>query len=138
VIRKELSGVGERDRLPETAYQENANEDVYAAILDRAGRLLAGGRSVIADAVSARPGEREALEAMARRLSVPFQGLWLTADSDILVARVEGRSADASDATASVVRRQLDYETGPITWHGLDASAGAPEVLEAAKAALKL
>jgi uncharacterized protein len=136
-IRKELWGAGEGDRLPEAAYQAKANEGVYAAILDRADTLLAGGQAVIADAVYARPEERDALEALARRRSVPFQGLWLSADGDTLVARVQGRTADASDATPAVVRRQLDYETGPITWQHLNAGASAPKVLKAAQAALE-
>ncbi len=137
VIRKELWGVGERDRLPATAYEAKANDDVYAAILDRADTLLAGGQAVIADAVYARPEERDALEALARKRSVPFQGLWLSADSDTLVARVEGRTVDASDATPAVVRRQLDYETGPITWQCLNAGVSAPEVAKAAQAVLE-
>ena len=136
VIRKALWGVGEQDRLPAAAYEAKANEDVYSAILDRADKLLAAGQAVIADAVYARPAEREGLEAVAGKRSVPFQGLWLSADSNTLVARVQGRTADASDATAAVVRRQLDYETGPITWQGLDASGSEQDVLRAAKAAL--
>lgn len=138
VIRKELWGVGETDRLPDSAYQAQANEEVYAAIRARAGRLLAAGRSVIADAVWARPRERAELEAVAREHRVPFQGLWLAADSGTLIARVEDRRGDASDATAAVVRRQLDYETGPIRWRRLDAGREAPELLRAAQAALDL
>jgi aminoglycoside phosphotransferase family enzyme/predicted kinase len=138
VIRKELWGVGEYDRLPERAYQAEASEKVYATILERASRILTGGHSVIADAVYARPEEREGLEALAERLAVPFQGLWLSAADDTLLARVEGRTMDASDATAAVVRRQLDYDTGTIAWRQIDAGAGPSEVLAAAEAALQL
>jgi hypothetical protein len=138
VIRKELWGVGEQDRLPERAYEATATEDVYTVILERAERVLAGGQAVIADAVYAQPGEREALEAMARRLSLPFQGLWLSAEAGTLVTRVQGRTGDASDATAAVVRRQLDYETGPIGWQGLGAGGSAEEVLKAARAMLEV
>ncbi len=93
---------------------------------------------VIADAVYAQPGERAGLEALARKLLVPFQGLWLSAESDTLVTRVQGRTEDASDATAAIVRRQLDYETGPIGWRGLNAGGSAEEVLRAANAALEV
>ncbi|MDX1576216.1 MAG: AAA family ATPase, partial [Kiloniellales bacterium] len=116
VIRKELCGVGEQDRLPESAYEPKVTEAVYAAILERAGTVLAGGHSVIADAVYARAEERAAVEALARQHSLAFRGLWLSAEADTLVTRVEGRTGDASDATAAVVRRQLDYEIGPIAW----------------------
>ncbi len=138
VIRKELWGVGEQDRLPENAYEPKVSEDVYIAILERAERVLAGGQAVIADAVYAQPGERAGLEALARKLLVPFQGLWLSAESDTLVTRVRGRTEDASDATAAVVRRQLDYETGPIAWRGLNAGGSAEEVLKTAKAMLQV
>ena len=93
---------------------------------------------MIADAVYAQPGEREVLEAMARRLSLPFQGLWLSAEAGTLVTRVQGRTGDASDATAAVVRRQLDYETGLIGWQGLGAGGSAEEVLKAARAMLEV
>ena len=138
VIRKEIWGAGEHDRLPESAYAPEVAEEVYTEILTRAEMVLAGGQSVVADAVYAQPDERAALEALAHELSLPFQGLWLSAKSDTLVARVESRQADASDATAAVVRRQLDYETGPIGWHSLDAGGRAEDVLKAAQAALKL
>jgi len=138
VIRKELWGVGEHDRLPERAYEATVTEDVYTAILERADTLLADGQAVIADAVYAQPDEREALEALARKLSLPFQGLWLWAEAGTLVTRVQGRTGDASDATAAVVRRQLDYETGPMRWQGLNAGGGAEEVLRAAKVTLKI
>jgi aminoglycoside phosphotransferase family enzyme/predicted kinase len=138
VIRKELWGVSEQDRLPERAYEPKVTEDVYTAILERAERVLASGQSVIADAVYAQPGEREALEALVHKLSLPFQGLWLSAEAGTLVTRVQGRTGDASDATAAVVRRQLDYETGPIGWLGLNAGGGAEKVLRAAKVALEI
>lgn len=138
VIRKELCGVGELDRLPESAYGPETSREVYVAIEARAAQILTGGQAVIADAVYARASEREGLEGLAARLAIPFQGLWLAADANRLVARVEGRREDASDATAAVVRRQLDYETGSIAWQTLDAGGSAEEGRKAAKLALKL
>jgi aminoglycoside phosphotransferase family enzyme/predicted kinase len=138
VIRKERWGVGEQDRLPEKAYQPEVTEDVYHAILERAGTVLAGGQSVVADAVYARPQERAAIEALAREHSLAFHGLWLSTEADTLVTRVEDRTDDASDATAAVVRRQLDYEIGPIAWQRVNAGGSESEVLEAARAALEL
>ena len=51
---------------------------------------------------------------------------------------MEQRTGDASDATEAVVRRQLEYDTGTIRWHRLEAGGPKQQVLEAAKAALKL
>lgn len=138
VIRKELCGVGELERLPETAYGPNASRAVYATIEERAARILGAGQAVIVDAVYAKTSERSGLEALAGKHAIPFQGLWLSADSDTLVARVESRKQDASDATAAVIRRQLDYRTGQIGWLTLDASGSAEEVFKSAKLALDL
>jgi predicted kinase len=35
---------------------------------------------------------------------------------EVAQARVAGRAADASDATAAVVERQFGYDLGRITW----------------------
>jgi uncharacterized protein len=116
VLRKELHGVGETDRLPPDAYAPEMTRRVYAELVDRARRILSAGHGVVVDAVHARPEEREALEDMARELGVPFRGVWLEADPDILIARVKARTGDASDADEDVVRQQLTYDIGPISW----------------------
>ncbi len=141
VIRKELWGVGELETLPPEAYEAAAGERVYGAILQRAGQALEAGCAVIVDAVYARPAERDALEGLARRLGVAFRGVWLAAPAGTLVERVERRAEvakDASDATAAVVRTQLDYDTGPIGWRRIDAGGTPEEVVRAARAALRL
>jgi predicted kinase len=89
---------------------------VYAELVDRARRVLSAGHGVVVDAVHARPEEREALEDMARGLGVPFRGVWLEADPDTLIARVKARTGDASDADEDVVRRQLSYDIGKLSW----------------------
>ena len=119
VIRKELWGVGEHDRLPEEAYGPEVSERVYRTILDRTRQVLSGGCAVVADAVYARPGERGNLEVLADDLGVSFQGIWLSAQTDTLVVRVEERTADASDATESVVApaTRLRYRPDRLAMH---------------------
>jgi predicted kinase len=90
----------------------------------RAALALAAGQAVIADAVHARPQEREAIEAVAGTTGADFLGLWLDAPIGTLVARVEQRRGDASDATAEVVRRQADYDLGAMSWRRIAADAG--------------
>ena len=138
VIRKELWGAGELDRLPQEAYAPEMSDRVYATILARAEEVLAGGYAVVADAVYAKPRERDDLDGLARRLDIPFRGLWLSARADRLIERVEQRTEDASDATETVVRRQLGYDTGPIRWQRLDAAGTELQVLEAAQAVLEV
>ena len=116
IERKRLAGVGETERLPPDAYGPEMTERVYARLRDLARRVLAAGRSVVVDAVHARPPEREAIEAVARAASVGFAGFWLEAPQQTLIERVTARTGDASDADATVVRHQLGYDLGPIGW----------------------
>ncbi len=137
LIRKELMGVGRNEKLPEEGYSDAITQRVYAAIAERAGAALAAGHAVVADAVHARPGERAAIAAAALRHDAAFAGLWLEAPGELLEGRVSGRTGDASDADAAIVRRQLGYELGEIDWARVDASGGAEATLAAASAALE-
>ena len=137
VIRKEHWGVDEQDRLSPEAYDPEVSERVYNTIQARSREVLTGGQTAIADAVYARPHERDELEAVARQLGIPFHGIWLSTETDTLIRRVTQRTADASDATEAVVRRQLNYDTGPVTWQCLSAGGTARQLLKAAESALR-
>ncbi|MDJ0942342.1 MAG: AAA family ATPase [Kiloniellales bacterium] len=132
VIRKQLWGVDELAPLPAEAYDPGFGARVYAEIGRRAGRGLAAGQAVIADAVYAKPEEREGIAAVARDRGLRFDGLWLQAAPATLSARVTARRADASDADAAVVERQLGYDTGEITWRRLDAGGAAADLARSA------
>ena len=136
VERKILFGVGETERLPETAYAPPVTAKVYATLADKARRVLAAGHSAIVDAVCARRDER-ALIAQAAA-GATFHGLFLTADLDVRLARVGAREADASDADAAVARRQEQYDLGTMQWISVDASGSPEETLRRARAELDL
>jgi uncharacterized protein len=121
VERKRLAGVALEERMPAGSYTPQASARVYATIMERAERVLRAGHSVVLDAVFARPEERRAAEAVAAKVGVPFDGLWLDVPKEVAQARVAGRGTDASDATPDVVERQFGYELGEITWWRLDA-----------------
>ncbi len=137
VLRKRLMGVAPETPLPERTYDERTTARVYAAQRDQAAATLRAGCAVIADAVFARPQEREAIAAVATDLGVPFVGLWLAAPADVLEARVAARTGDASDADVSVVRRQLGYDTGPIDWTIMEAGGGRADTLARAQKVLE-
>lgn len=120
--RKGLFGVDVATRLDASNYTREATEKVYRRVMEKAERTLSAGHSVIVDGVFARPGQRAAIEAVARNAGASFVGLWLTAPEAILVERVEKREGDASDADAAVVRRQQQYELGAIGWAVVDAA----------------
>ncbi len=116
VERKRLAGIALEERMPAGSYTSDASARTYAAMFERAGRVLRAGHSVVLDAVFAKPEERGAAEDLARRIGVPFEGLWLDVPMDVARARVAAREGDASDATPAVVERQFGYELGAITW----------------------
>jgi aminoglycoside phosphotransferase family enzyme/predicted kinase len=136
VERKRLANVGEFERLPASAYTEEASARTYATLNDLARHALAAGHSVLVDAVFARSGERTAIEAVARETGVKFEGVWLDLSLQERVNRVGARRNDASDADAEIVRTQERYDLGEIRWHRIDA-AGTPEaVVKRARGAL--
>jgi predicted kinase len=69
---------------------------------------------------------------VASDAGVPFAGLWLEAPEAVLMARIDRRRHDASDATTDVIRHQLEQPTGTMTWHRIDASTPPAVVLERA------
>lgn len=121
-VRKALAGVDALARLGPESYTPEASARVYARVLEVAGVALRGGHAVVADAVWSQPGERAAIERMAREAGVPFVGIWLEAPESVLASRVDGRQADVSDAGADVVRQQIVRGTGAIAWARLDAA----------------
>ena len=131
-VRKQLSGVSPVTRLKPEAYAPEMSRRVYATLCERASAILQQGHAVIADAVFARPADRAAIEAAAAVADVPFVGLWLDAPAAVLATRAEGRTSDASDANADVVRRQLGFDTGVVTWPRLDAALDPHTILERA------
>jgi predicted kinase len=116
VERKRRAGVVLEEPMPAGSYTAAASAEVYGAMLARAERVLRAGHSVVLDAVFARPDERAMAEALAARVGVPFEGVWLDVPKEVAMARVAERKADASDATPAVVERQFGYDLGRIDW----------------------
>ncbi len=131
VLRKRLAGADLDRRLDAEGYSPEMTERTYRALYDESLHVLRCGHAAIADAVFAKPEQRAAIEAVARCAGVPFVGLWLEAAPEVMVDRVEKRRRNASDATAAVVRQQLDYDLGPVSWHRVDTSAPRHQTLAA-------
>ncbi|MCO5130489.1 MAG: AAA family ATPase [Xanthobacteraceae bacterium] len=138
VARKQHFHVGEMQRLPADAYRPEINAIVYRILTGQAEQILAQRHSTILDAVFAKPAERLAAADVARKLDVPFAGLFLVSDLATRASRVERRAFDASDATVDLVRQQQDYDIGQLDWHVIDASGTPAQTLQRAQAALGL
>ena len=128
IERKRLLGVPELARLPASAYTLAVTERVFAAFRAEAKMALQAGQSVIVDAVHRDQNERRAIADIAAATGAAFTGLWLEAPLETMVARVVGRTGDASDATAAVVAGQAREPLGAIEWHRLDASRPPAEM----------
>jgi uncharacterized protein len=136
LIRKTLLNVSPLTRLGPEGYTAEMNTRVYETMADRAKAVLSAGHSVIADAVYARPGDRETIARIAAETRVPFVGLWIDGPEEVLARRLRGRVRDASDATADVLDLQMRAGVGPLDWHRLDASMNVSEVQRSAESLL--
>ncbi|MGE0152375.1 MAG: AAA family ATPase [Reyranellaceae bacterium] len=137
VVRKRLAGIALEERMPAGWYTPQHSAAVYDEVHRLAAIALQAGRSVILDAVYARPQERAAAEDVARSAALPFAGLWLEAPTATLKRRVAARQADASDATVAVVDRQAEYAVGDIAWRRLDATQELGELRRRAASVLR-
>ena len=136
VIRKQMFGVADTERLPPSAYTPELAERVYATLAERARRVLAQGHSAIVDGVFARDFERDATVTLARDCNVPLTGLFLVADLATRQARIGGRRGDASDATQEVAALQEHYNIGHIGWTTIDASGTQAQTLQSCQDAI--
>ncbi len=132
VERKRLAGVEPEEKLPPESYTREASRAVYESLYTRARAALASGHSVVVDAVFADPAERHTMRDIARAAGVEFQGLWLDCPAQTRLARVAGRTDDASDAGVAVAAGQNSRELGEIDWRHLDAAAAPAQVISEA------
>jgi aminoglycoside phosphotransferase family enzyme/predicted kinase len=136
VERKALFGAAETDKLPADAYTSDVTARIYAGLAEKAQRVLAAGHSAIIDAVFAELHQRAAIATVASAARAPFRGLFLTADLATRLARVGGRTGDASDADKVIAERQEHYVLGTMDWTTVDASGTPTQTLARARAVL--
>lgn len=136
VLRKLMFGAEPESPLPPQAYAPEFTARVYRELSSRAATALRAGYAAIIDAVALKEGERRAFAAVAERAGVPFTGLWLEAPPDSMLARVGGRSGDASDASRDIVEQQMRHDPGALDWSRIDAGGDPAAPLAAARRAL--
>ncbi len=134
VIRKQDAGVDLFAPMPPGSYTPAARRLVYERLRAHAAAVLLSGQPAILDATHDDADNRTATEAIAAHAGCRFDGLWLEAPTDALLARVTERQAvraDPSDAGPAVVTRQLAGDPGAIAWPKIDTSQD-PAAAEAA------
>jgi aminoglycoside phosphotransferase family enzyme/predicted kinase len=136
IVRKQMFGIDQTERLPPSAYTPELAAQVYDILARNAKRALAQGHSVVVDGVFSREAERDAFAALARACKVPHTGLFLTADLATRQARIGGRRGDASDATQEVAALQEHYNIGHVGWATIDASGTPAQTLERCRTAI--
>lgn len=133
VVRKNMMRSDWNEPLNEQAYAPHVTRQVYATLEQMACKCLAGGHSVVIDAVCARAEERQAFEALALAVECSFAGVWLEAPLETRIQRIAGRSVDPSDADADVAKSQERYDLIEMDWPRVDAAPALESVLESVR-----
>jgi predicted kinase len=136
VLRKLRFGAEPESPLPPEAYTREISAQVYRDLCTRAATALNAGYSAVIDAVALREEERHEFGAVAATAGVAFTGLWLDAPTETMLARLGGRTGDASDASGEVLARQLSLDAGAIEWIRIDAGGAPDSTLAAARRAM--
>ncbi|GEO82897.1 bifunctional aminoglycoside phosphotransferase/ATP-binding protein [Pararhodospirillum oryzae] len=136
VLRKRLMGLTPYQPLGPEGYTPEVHIRTYALLAAEARTALAAGHGVVLDGVHARPGEREAAEALAQAAQVPFSGLWVYTPVQVAVERIETRVRNPSDVTPEVRANQEKFDLGAVTWTRIDSSGSKDATVKAGLAAL--
>jgi aminoglycoside phosphotransferase family enzyme/predicted kinase len=138
VVRKQLMGVHETDRLPQSAYTPEMSEKVFSSVAERAATVLSTGHAVITDAVYGETEQRDQIRSVARRAGVPLDAVWLEAPAPVLKMRIASREGDASDATVEVMMDQRARIARPAGWLAVDAARPVDAIVADIKRRLAL
>ncbi len=109
VERKRLFGLAPDATSDGSIYTPEATTRTYARLAELAEAALTAGWSVIVDAAFLKRAERDQFRSLAGRLGVPFAILAPNAPPDELARRIAARQGDASEATPTVLARQLAW-----------------------------
>jgi predicted kinase len=125
VLRKRALGLGIEDRARLSAYAPEKRAQVYRELTTRARVAFAAGASVVADATFRVSSTRDALRAIG---GGALNAFWLHAPLHIRLARLAGRTSDASDADAAIAMAQDEpADLGPA-WRRIDGRLSIDDV----------
>lgn len=134
VLRKQLAGTDLFETLPPDTYTRDRSDAVYTRLDDGCRSALTAGFAAVADAVFGREAERQAIAGVAADANVSFLGLWLDIPAAEQDRRLAARTADVSDATPLVGKRQRSMVDPIRDWHRIDAGRDKQKTLAEAQA----
>ena len=133
-IRKELAGLPAERHCAAPwrtgIYTPGWTQRTYQELLTRAGRLLARGESVIADASWESPGHRAAAVALAGATRADLVALQCAAPAGIRHRRLAARTGGVSDADVAVARHMAAAQAPWPEAVTVDTSSTPPEEVE--------
>ncbi len=102
-LRKELAGVEQtarrEDPYGQGTYSPEFTRRTYLRLLEETRASLSEGKTVVADASFIREKDRETFRAAAEKLGVPFFVLVTDCDEETVLARLDRRRGEGSDAS---------------------------------------
>ncbi|MEM1288637.1 MAG: AAA family ATPase [Pseudomonadota bacterium] len=129
VVRKRLLKVSLDTVLGDGDYGRELTQEVFETLNRLARTALEAGHSVIVDGVFAREEERAAIENIARMVDCRFASVWLEANVQTRLERVDARLADESDTNSDVAQQQEMFDTSNITWPRVSSEASLESTL---------
>lgn len=121
VIRKTGAGLALEAKAGQASYAPERRDEVYRELARRAAEAVNGGANVIADATFRAKSARDAIGAAAGHAQ--FAAYWLSAPLSVRLARVAGRTHDASDADVLVAQAQEEPSDISSAWRRIDANS---------------
>ncbi|MGL3608634.1 AAA family ATPase [Rhizobium sp. G187] len=128
-IRRSFLALPRGVKMPPEAYLPDMSARVYQSLFDKAQIIVSSGACAVVNAVFDREGDRRAIEDVAKRNAVPFVGLWLDVDTQVLRERLEARPKLDSDATVEILDMQMRRDLGPLDWTHVRNDATPAELL---------
>ncbi|MBQ7412897.1 MAG: AAA family ATPase [Alphaproteobacteria bacterium] len=138
IIKKQIMGLAPTQTLDKQYDTPAFEEVVYDVLRQQARMALSVGSCVILDALFYNPAERQAAEDLAQSEHAPFIGLWMDAPVSIREERIKTRLRNPSDVKERAeLDRQLNLDTGKITWTKIMTDTSRDKTLQKALAVLK-
>lgn len=122
IVKKQMRGCALDRHTKEIPDSPAYEKVVYDLLRQQARTALTIGSCVIVEALFYNQAEREAIEALAKEMRIPFVGIWVDAPLDVRTKRVMTRKRNPSDVhNRAELEKQLLLDTGTITWEQINS-----------------